>query len=102
MFTFSLLLLSLGFIGRMLISKYLLPLNKMANRFLMVYPIVTRVIILSSESNVHLSMGCIVCCNVIYEYRDKKSNNNCNKNLNKNRMENKSKSLNEIYVQSYN
>lgn len=59
------LLVSSGFIGHMLTSKYLLPLNKMANSFLMVYPIVTRVIVLSSDSSVHLSMGFLVCCIVI-------------------------------------
>lgn len=44
----------------MLTSKYLLPLDKMTNSFLMVYPIITRVIILSSDSSVHLSIGFIV------------------------------------------
>lgn len=50
----------LGFIGHMLTSKYLLPFNKMANSFLLVYPIITRIIILNSDSSVHLSMGFIV------------------------------------------
>lgn len=49
-----------GFIGHLLTSKYLLPLNKMSNSFLMIYPVVTRVIILSSDSSVHLSVGLIV------------------------------------------
>lgn len=49
-----------GIIGQMLTSKYLLPLDKMTNCFLMVYPFITRTIILSSDSTMHLSIGLIV------------------------------------------
>lgn len=49
-----------GFIGQLLTSKYMLPMDKMTNSFLMVYPLVTRIIILSSDSTMHLSTGLIV------------------------------------------
>ncbi|XP_055303582.1 nose resistant to fluoxetine protein 6-like [Sitodiplosis mosellana] len=49
-----------GLIGHILTSKYLMPLDKMTNCFLMVYPIITRIIILSSDSSMHLSIGLII------------------------------------------
>lgn len=50
----------IGIIGHILTSKYFLPLDKMTNCILMVYPFITRTIIASSDSSMHLSIGLIV------------------------------------------
>ncbi|XP_031626081.1 uncharacterized protein LOC116342557 [Contarinia nasturtii] len=49
-----------GLIGHLLTSQYLLPLNKMTNSFILIFPIVTRIIILSSDSSMHLSVGLMI------------------------------------------
>lgn len=49
-----------GPIGRFLTSKYMLPLNKISNCFFMIHPLVTRILILSSDTSFHLSFAMIV------------------------------------------
>lgn len=49
-----------GIIGRFVGSKSLLPLSKITNCVLLIYPLVSRVIILSSDGTFHLSVGLIV------------------------------------------
>lgn len=58
--SYKLMLIISGVIGRLLTSKYLLPFNKISNCFLMLHPLVTRIIILSSDTAVHLSFAMIV------------------------------------------
>lgn len=50
----------LGFIGRLLASKALIPFNKLTNCYVIIYPLVTRIILLSSDGSIHLSIGLIV------------------------------------------
>lgn len=50
----------LGFLGRFLSSKYLIPLSKLSNCILMIHPLITRVIILDSEQTFHLSLAILV------------------------------------------
>lgn len=41
-------------------SKALIPFNKITNCFLIIHPLVTRMILLSSDGSIHLSIGLIV------------------------------------------
>lgn len=52
-----------GFIGHLLASKALIPFNKLTNCFLIIYPLITRIILLSSDGSIHLSIGLIVSMN---------------------------------------
>lgn len=49
-----------GFIGHLLGSKLFIPFNKLTNCFLIVYPLITRIVLLSSDGSIHLSSGLIV------------------------------------------
>lgn len=49
-----------GPIGRLLNSKHLLPFSKMTYCFLLIHPIITRAVFLSSNSYLHLSSAFMV------------------------------------------
>lgn len=47
-------------IGRLLNSKHWLPLSKMSTCFILIHPIITRIVFLSGNSSLHMSMAVMV------------------------------------------
>lgn len=54
------LVLNSGFIGRLLGAQIFIPFSKMTNCFLLIHPLITRIVLLNYDGSIHLSIGLIV------------------------------------------